>query len=70
MLDSNNSILKENAYCFLSKIQALYRQSLLNQEHITFSVTETDAKPFKVYHTHRLVTSLNNQGQGKAYNSD
>ena len=70
MLDSNNSILKENAYYFLSKIQALYRQSLLNQEHITFSVTETDTKPFKAYHTYRLVTPLNDQGQGKAYNSD
>ena len=59
MLDSNNSILKENAYHFLSKIQALYRQSLLNQEYITFSIAETDAKLFKAYHAYGLVTPLN-----------
>ena len=59
MLDSNNSILKENAYHFLSKIQALYRQSSLNQEHITFSITETDAKPFEAHHAYGLVTPLN-----------
>lgn len=70
MLDSNNSILKENAYHFSSKIQALYRQSSLNQEYIAFSVAETDAKPFEAHHAHRLVTPLNDQGQGKAYNSD
>ena len=70
MLDSNNSILKENAYHSSSKIQVLYRQSSLNQEYITFSITETDAKPFEAYHTHRFKTSLNNQGQDKVYNSD